>query len=50
MCPISKWRHGKNFGYVKEFKFIKGDKVILLMGNLIINEARIAKPLVNVLY
>lgn len=33
---------------VKEFKFIRGDTVILLMGN-IINEARTAKPLVTVI-
>lgn len=33
---------------VKEFKFIRDDTAILLMGSLIINEARRPKPLVNV--
>lgn len=34
---------------VKEFKLISCNTVILLVGNLIINEARTAKPLVHVI-
>lgn len=34
---------------VKEFKFIRSDKIILLMGSLNINEHRITRPLVNVI-